>query len=326
MYSFALPRESWRTLSPWRRPRIARPPTRQCRAFRSSRSTRRRTGGSSTSATSATPRGVSVHPRRVRVDVPRAVVDDAPVRGLRHRRGDERALPLSARARPDGAFRRVRHADADGLRLRPPAPLGEVGREGVAVDSLDDMRVLFQGIPLGDVSTSMTINSRPRSCSRSTSAWPRSRAFLARHFAARPRRTSSRSTSRRRSGSSHPSRRCGSSPTWSSSAPARCRSSTRSRSRATTSARRDRRPRRSSPSRSRTGSSTSSGRCGGASRSTSSLRGCRSSSTPTSISSRRSRSTVRHDASGRESCASGTAPPTSARCGCASTPRPPGCR
>jgi len=37
--------------------------------------------------------------------------------------------------------------------------LGEVGREGVAVDSLDDMQTLFAGIPLGEVSTSMTINS-----------------------------------------------------------------------------------------------------------------------------------------------------------------------
>ena len=37
--------------------------------------------------------------------------------------------------------------------------LGEVGREGVAVDSVDDMRTLFAGIPLGEVSTSMTINS-----------------------------------------------------------------------------------------------------------------------------------------------------------------------
>src|SRR5579872_2764555 len=36
---------------------------------------------------------------------------------------------------------------------------GEVGREGVAIDSLEDMRMLFSGIPLGDVSTSMTINS-----------------------------------------------------------------------------------------------------------------------------------------------------------------------
>src|SRR5579862_9521186 len=37
--------------------------------------------------------------------------------------------------------------------------LGEVGREGVAVDSLADMETLFAGIPLGEVSTSMTINS-----------------------------------------------------------------------------------------------------------------------------------------------------------------------
>lgn len=41
------------------------------------------------------------------------------------------------------------------------APLahGEVGRVGVAIDSIDDMRVLFDGIPLDRVSTSMTINA-----------------------------------------------------------------------------------------------------------------------------------------------------------------------
>jgi methylmalonyl-CoA mutase N-terminal domain/subunit len=37
--------------------------------------------------------------------------------------------------------------------------LGEVGREGVAIDSLDDMETLFSGIPLSAVSTSMTINA-----------------------------------------------------------------------------------------------------------------------------------------------------------------------
>jgi methylmalonyl-CoA mutase, N-terminal domain len=37
--------------------------------------------------------------------------------------------------------------------------IGEVGREGVAVDSLADMETLFGGIPLGEVSTSMTINA-----------------------------------------------------------------------------------------------------------------------------------------------------------------------
>ncbi len=40
-----------------------------------------------------------------------------------------------------------------------PRSLGEVGREGVAVDSLADMETLFDGIPLGEVSTSMTINA-----------------------------------------------------------------------------------------------------------------------------------------------------------------------
>ncbi|MCL1693321.1 MAG: methylmalonyl-CoA mutase family protein [Actinomycetia bacterium] len=36
---------------------------------------------------------------------------------------------------------------------------GEVGKVGVAIDSIEDMRVLFDRIPLGDVTTSMTINS-----------------------------------------------------------------------------------------------------------------------------------------------------------------------
>jgi methylmalonyl-CoA mutase N-terminal domain/subunit len=36
---------------------------------------------------------------------------------------------------------------------------GEVGREGVAIDTPDDMETLFRGIPMGEVSTSMTINA-----------------------------------------------------------------------------------------------------------------------------------------------------------------------
>ncbi|MGE3810098.1 MAG: methylmalonyl-CoA mutase [Candidatus Nanopelagicales bacterium] len=40
-----------------------------------------------------------------------------------------------------------------------PLAHGEVGKVGVAIDSIDDMRVLFGGIPLGEVSTSMTINA-----------------------------------------------------------------------------------------------------------------------------------------------------------------------
>ena len=67
-----------------------------------------------------------VHARRLSLDVPREALDDAPVRGLRHGRGDERALPLPARPRPDGPLDGLRHADPHGLRLRPP----EVSRRG----------------------------------------------------------------------------------------------------------------------------------------------------------------------------------------------------
>jgi methylmalonyl-CoA mutase, N-terminal domain len=40
-----------------------------------------------------------------------------------------------------------------------PLAAGEVGRVGVAIDSLEDMEALFEGIPLENVSTSMTINA-----------------------------------------------------------------------------------------------------------------------------------------------------------------------
>jgi methylmalonyl-CoA mutase, N-terminal domain len=41
----------------------------------------------------------------------------------------------------------------------PPRALGEVGMVGVAIDSIRDMGILFDAIPLGEVSTSMTINA-----------------------------------------------------------------------------------------------------------------------------------------------------------------------
>ncbi len=40
-----------------------------------------------------------------------------------------------------------------------PRARGEVGKVGVAIDSIEDMSVLFDGIPLGEVSTSLTINA-----------------------------------------------------------------------------------------------------------------------------------------------------------------------
>src|SRR5262249_14290671 len=46
-----------------------------------------------------------------------------------------------------------------GLDSDDPRSLGEVGRLGVAMDTLDDMRQLFDGIDVGKVSVSMTINA-----------------------------------------------------------------------------------------------------------------------------------------------------------------------
>ena len=103
---------------------------------------------------------VPVHARAVPGHVPRPPVDDPPVRRLRVGRGVERALPLPARARPDGPLDRVRPADP--ARATTPTTRvaeGEVGRTGVAIDSIADMEVLLNGIPLDEVSTSMTINA-----------------------------------------------------------------------------------------------------------------------------------------------------------------------
>ena len=46
-----------------------------------------------------------------------------------------------------------------GMDSDDPLSYGEVGKVGVAIDSIDDMRLLFDGIDLGQVSTSMTINA-----------------------------------------------------------------------------------------------------------------------------------------------------------------------
>jgi methylmalonyl-CoA mutase, N-terminal domain len=50
-----------------------------------------------------------------------------------------------------------------GLDSDNPRCLGEVGRTGVAIDTIDDMRTAFDGVPLDQVSTSMTINA-PAAC------------------------------------------------------------------------------------------------------------------------------------------------------------------
>ena len=63
---------------------------------------------------------------------------------------------------------------------------GEVGKSGVAIDTLADMETVFEGIPLDEVSTSMTINA---CCSRCTSRWGTPRGSTAPPSAGRSRTT-----------------------------------------------------------------------------------------------------------------------------------------
>ena len=72
--------------------------------------------------------------------------------------------------------------DADHILAR-----GEVGKVGVPISHLGDMRTLFDGIPLDKMNTSMTINARPPGCWRCMWRWPTNRARRAGRCRAPPR-------------------------------------------------------------------------------------------------------------------------------------------
>ena len=136
-------------------------------------------------------RRTAVHPRRLSVDVPRPALDDAPVRGVRHRRGDQRPLPLPARPRADRALHRLRHAHPDGPRLRR-APLARGGGRGgrrARHARRHDRPLLRDPARRGD-HLDDDQRARRRSCSPSTSPRPRSRASPPTGSAARSRPTS----------------------------------------------------------------------------------------------------------------------------------------
>ena len=205
--------------------RLAR--ARHSKAPRSARTSSSRRSPASTTSRSATPETrrarlrarsrlpgrVPVHPRRLPVDVPRAPCGRCASSraSARRRRRTSASATCSSTARPGS---------------RPPstcprswattpttrARSARSGAKASPIDSLDDMETLFAGIPLGEVSTSMTINSPAAIAARVLRLRRRGAGRPARPAARhRSRRTSSRSTSRRRSGSSRPSRRCGSS-------------------------------------------------------------------------------------------------------------------
>ena len=56
-----------------------------------------------------------------------------------------------------------------------PRVVGDVGKAGVAIDSVEDMKILFDGIPLDEMSVSMTMNGAVLPCWRATSSPPRNR-------------------------------------------------------------------------------------------------------------------------------------------------------
>ena len=91
-----------------------------------------------------------------------------------------------------------------------PRAEGEVGKVGVAIDSIDDMRILLGGLPLDQVTTSMTINSTAAILLLLYELVAEEQGVApAPSSAARSRTTSSRSTSPAAPTSTRPGRRCG---------------------------------------------------------------------------------------------------------------------
>jgi hypothetical protein len=159
-----------------------------------------------------------------------------------------------------------------------PHVVGDVGKAGVAIDSVEDMKILFDGIPLDRMSVSMTMNGAVLPVLAGFIVAARSRASTAPSCREPSRTTSSRSSWSATPTSIRRRPRCGSSPTSSTTPRGACRNSTRSRSAAITCRRPARPAFRNWPSRSPTGSNTSARHAVAGSTSTPSRRGSVSSS------------------------------------------------
>ena len=137
-----------------------------------------------------------------------------------------------------------------------PHSLGEVGRVGVAIDSLEDMELLFDGIPLDRVSTSMTINSTAAILLALYIAVARRRGIAEDSLKGTIQNDILKEYIARGTWIFPPGRRCGLSRMSSPTAPSACPGGTRFPSPATTSVRRVRPPLRRSRSPWQTASST----------------------------------------------------------------------
>ena len=158
------------------------------------------------------PGRVPVHPGRPGDDVPVPLLDDAPVRGLRDRRRDQRALPLPARRRARPACRSPSTCPTQmGFDSDAPEAEGEVGRVGVPISSLADMETLFARDPAGrgqHVDDDQRHGADPARPVRGGRRAPGRRR--GRRCPGPPRTTSSRSTSPGGRGSTRRGPRCAS--------------------------------------------------------------------------------------------------------------------
>jgi methylmalonyl-CoA mutase N-terminal domain/subunit len=154
------------------------------------------------------PGRVPVHARHPPHGLPRQAVDDAPVRGLLDGARDQRAVQVPASQGQTGLSVAFDFPTLMGYDADHPRSEGEVGKCGVSISSLADMETLMEGIPLGKVSTSMTINGPAVILFCFYAPRPRSRACRSRRSRGRSRTTSSRSTWRSTRGASPSSPRC----------------------------------------------------------------------------------------------------------------------
>jgi methylmalonyl-CoA mutase len=91
-------------------------------------------------------------------DVCGPALDDPAICGLLDGGGIQRLLPQGAGRRAAGVSVAFDLATHRGYDSDHPRVVGDVGKAGVAIDSVEDMKILFDGIPLDKVSVSMTMN------------------------------------------------------------------------------------------------------------------------------------------------------------------------
>ena len=105
------------------------------------------------------PGRIPLHARHPADHVPRPALDDAAVCRVRHAAESNRRYRYLLEQGVTGLSVAFDLPTQMGYDSDHPLAAGEVGRVGVAIDSIEDMAQLFDGIPLDRVSTSMTINA-----------------------------------------------------------------------------------------------------------------------------------------------------------------------